>query len=71
MIDDEQNGLLIDAGDGAQLAVAMRRLAGDEQLRVRMGAAARARAEQFTASSCVPRFEALYEQTIEAGRRRL
>jgi glycosyltransferase involved in cell wall biosynthesis len=39
LVRDEHNGLVVPAGDAHALALAMRRLAGDAQLRARLGAA--------------------------------
>lgn len=45
---DGIEGLIVAAGDTTALAHAMRTLAADNELRLRMGAAARKRAEEFT-----------------------
>jgi hypothetical protein len=49
------------------LAAAMRRLIEDRTLRERLGAGARARAQDFTADVVVPRYEALYQRAIRAA----
>jgi glycosyltransferase involved in cell wall biosynthesis/GT2 family glycosyltransferase len=64
MIDDDENGLLVPAGDVAALAAAMARLAGDPALRERLGAAALERAREFTPEAVMPRMESLYYETI-------
>jgi glycosyltransferase involved in cell wall biosynthesis len=64
MIEDGVNGLLVPAGDSGALAVAMARLAGDPELRERLGAAALVRARDFTPEVVMPQMEQLYRQTI-------
>lgn len=64
---DGETGLLLAPGDSEALAAAMSRLFAEPQLRERMGAAARARVgEVFSPAAVVPRFEALYEETVAA-----
>jgi glycosyltransferase involved in cell wall biosynthesis len=48
-----ENGLLVPVRDSAALAAALRRLIGDPDLRSRLGAAGRRRAEREFASSIV------------------
>jgi glycosyltransferase involved in cell wall biosynthesis len=67
MIVHEQTGLLVPQGDASALAAAMARLAGDGELRERLGQAAQVRAQQFTASVNVPRFEQLYQALIDGA----
>ena len=69
MIDDGENGLLVEAGDTRALRGAMQRLLEDEKLRARLGVAARQRAQAFTDELSVPRFEELYRQVIARRRR--
>jgi glycosyltransferase involved in cell wall biosynthesis len=57
---DGETGLLVPAGDREALGAALGRLCGDRELRERMGAAARERAELFSADAIVPQFEAAY-----------
>jgi glycosyltransferase involved in cell wall biosynthesis len=64
MIEDGVSGLLVPAGDAEALAVAMARLAGDPELRERLGTAALVRARDFTPEAVMPRMEQLYRQTI-------
>jgi glycosyltransferase involved in cell wall biosynthesis len=54
--------LTVPPGDPDGLAGAVRRLLADEGLRAGIGAAARRRARAFTASSVVPRIEAVYRE---------
>lgn len=68
MIVDGETGLIVPCGDVTGLAAAMRRLIDDPALRERLGAAARARAERFTADRWVPRLEELYDAAVGAGR---
>lgn len=70
MIDEGQNGLLVAAGDSEALAEAMARLAGDEELRERLGAAALRRAADFTPEVVMPQMERLYRETIADFERR-
>jgi glycosyltransferase involved in cell wall biosynthesis len=68
MIEDGTSGLIVDASDVDALAAAMARLAGEDDLRDRMGAAARLRAESFTREIVVPKLERFYEE-VAGGRR--
>jgi glycosyltransferase involved in cell wall biosynthesis len=45
VIEDGENGLLVEPGDPDKLAAALRRLASDPALRTRLGLAARSRVE--------------------------
>lgn len=63
-----ETGLLVPAGDREALVGAMRRLVEDEELRERLGAAARERAATFSPEAIVPRFEEAYELAIEKHR---
>jgi glycosyltransferase involved in cell wall biosynthesis len=45
-VDDGATGLLVPAGDGAALREALERLLGDAELRARLGAAARVKAQR-------------------------
>lgn len=66
VVEDGVCGLLVPPGDVDGLAHALERLLADPALRSRMGAAARDRAVGFfDAGLIVPRYEALYQTTIE------
>jgi glycosyltransferase involved in cell wall biosynthesis len=67
MIEDGRSGLLVPASDADALAAAMRRLIEDDALRKRLGAGARARAQDFTADVVIPRYERLYQRAIRAA----
>ena len=60
LLGPEGAGLLV--GDASGLADAVARLAGDEALRERTRAAARARAEAFSPTALIPRYEAAYQR---------
>jgi glycosyltransferase involved in cell wall biosynthesis len=64
MIDDGKNGLLVPAGDVDALVGAMTKLISDQRLRRRMEAAARERAQAFTAGVVVPKLERLLEWAV-------
>jgi glycosyltransferase involved in cell wall biosynthesis len=70
IVADGETGLLVPAGDRAALREALRRLAGDAELRARMGAAAAERARLFSPEAVVPRFERAYEDAIAARLKR-
>lgn len=62
---DGETGFLVAPGDREGLRSALSGLAGDAELRVRMGEAARRRARLFGPDAVVPRFEAAYELAVE------
>jgi glycosyltransferase involved in cell wall biosynthesis len=65
LIEDGVNGLLVDPGDEAGLAAAIRRLLDDPEAARRMGEAARERRRsEFTVDVMVRRFESLYERLM-------
>ena len=66
---DGETGLLVLPGSRDELAAAMRRLLDEEELRAKMGEAARRRAEEFRPEAVVPRFEEAYELALAARRR--
>lgn len=61
---DGESGLLVPPGDVAALREALRMLLSDPARRERMGAAGRARARQFLASTVTDRIERLYTEML-------
>ncbi|HYT94587.1 MAG TPA: glycosyltransferase [Gemmataceae bacterium] len=69
LIEAGTHGLLVPPGDATALAGAIERLAADAGLRVRLGAAARQRAEQhYSREAMVRRFENFYEFLVRGGK---
>ena len=65
LVSDEQTGLLVPPRDSRALAAAIRAIAGDPQLRDRLGAAARRRAEtEFSLETCRRRHLDLYRDLL-------
>ena len=63
----EENGLLVPPRDSAALATAIRRLVEDPELRGRMGAAGRVRAERnFGVQGVIESHLALYRELMES-----
>jgi N-acetyl-alpha-D-glucosaminyl L-malate synthase BshA len=63
LVEDNESGVLVPAGDVAALAKALEALIDDETQRHTLGRAAQARArERFSAEVIVPRYEALYRR---------
>jgi glycosyltransferase involved in cell wall biosynthesis len=60
IVRDGESGLLVRDAEG--LAGAVARLAAEEDLRRRLSAGARTRAEEFAPSALVPRYEAVYRR---------
>lgn len=70
VVRDGEEGLLVPAGDDAALAAALARMAGEPVLRVRLGEAARRRAQEaFSFAVTSSRYEEIYRQVL-AGRGR-
>jgi glycosyltransferase involved in cell wall biosynthesis len=68
LVADGETALLVPPGDADALANALRRVAGDAELRQRLGAAARARAdEMFSVEASTARVEALYRTLLEGS----
>ena len=65
IVKQDETGLLVEPGNAAQLAQALRRLADDPQLRAGMGEAAAADArERFTVDRMLDQVEALYRSVL-------
>jgi len=60
MIDHEQTGLLVPAGDVEALRAAMQRLIDEPEFRQELGRRAARRAADFAAENVIPQFEAFY-----------
>lgn len=75
VVTDGVDGVLVPPGDSESLAAALRRLAGDADLRTRLGTAGRARAEAFrpdiVAASVMELYRAVLAQRPVRLRRRL
>jgi glycosyltransferase involved in cell wall biosynthesis len=68
LIEDGVHGLLVESGDDAALAAAIRRMLADPDAARRMGEAARdRRRHEFTVELMVRRFEALYERLAQGA----
>jgi N-acetyl-alpha-D-glucosaminyl L-malate synthase BshA len=71
VVQDNESGLLVPAGDVAALAAALEALIHDEPRRKALGRAGQARARaRFSAEAIVPRYEALYRRLCGARGRR-
>ncbi|EIV95668.1 glycosyltransferase family 4 protein [Frankia sp. QA3] len=64
MVADGREGILVPPADPVALRHAIERLLADGDARARMGAAARERAREFTASRVVPRIEEVYREVV-------
>src|SRR5262249_17716559 len=62
IVEDEKSGLVV--REPRALGEAVARLAGDEELRARLGAAARERAKAFRPETLIPRYEAAYRRLL-------
>jgi len=66
VIRHDRNGLLVPKADPAALAAAVERLAGDDRLRARLGAAGRRYVEEhLTIDKIIPRYEQVYFEAME------
>jgi len=70
IVADGETGLLVRAGDRAELRSALQRMIGDTELRERMGAAAAERAKLFSPEAVVPQFEDAYRDAVAARLKR-
>ena len=65
VVTDGDSALLVPAGNSVAVAEALQRLLGDDDLRLRLGAAAKVRARSaFSTERIVPQYEALYRRVI-------
>jgi glycosyltransferase involved in cell wall biosynthesis len=62
---DEVDALLVEPGSSDALAAAIERLARDEGLRRKLGAAAACRADDFNVTRAVARIESIYRSVVE------
>jgi glycosyltransferase involved in cell wall biosynthesis len=64
-VDDDVTGLLVPSGDTAALRAAVERLLGDAELRARLGAAAREKAQrELSFDVAAERLQAVYEEAL-------
>nr|WP_275941379.1 glycosyltransferase [Planosporangium flavigriseum] len=64
LLTDDETGLLVPPHSPAELAAAIARVAGDPQLRGRLGAAARKAAATYSVPVCVERHDRLYRDLL-------
>ena len=67
LVNNDVDGVLVDAGSEPQLAEAMQRLIDEPALRDALGEQARRKAARFTTASAMDRFIALYDTLIDAA----
>ena len=67
---DGETGLVVPPENRAALAAAMQRLIGDEELRRRLGEAARRQAAKFSPAAVLPQVERAYELALATHRSR-
>ena len=70
VITSEREGILVKKESPGEMEAALVRLAGDPELRTRLGAAAQERARNFSLERLVAQTSALYEQLVDRARRR-
>ena len=68
LVRDGREGLLVEAGDVSELALAIVKLLGDEKLRSRMGQAGRARVERFSWDDTARVVIREYERALQVRR---
>jgi glycosyltransferase involved in cell wall biosynthesis len=66
IIEHEVNGLLVTPDSGSAMAAALHRLATDDELRHRLGAAARAASERYDAGAIAARWVDVFERAMAA-----
>jgi len=64
IINDDVDGMLVEPGNAAVLAVALRRLADDEALRERLGKAALERAREYSPERTAERLLSVYDEVL-------
>ena len=65
VLEDGESGVLVASGNSLDLAAAIDGLIEDKRLRLKLGTAAKAQAEEkFSAEVIVPQYEALYRQQV-------
>jgi glycosyltransferase involved in cell wall biosynthesis len=64
LVRDGVDGLLVPPGDPGALRAGLLRLLGDDDLRARMGAAARCRSRGFVVGNWIPAIEDVYSEVI-------
>ena len=67
LVDDGATGLVVPPDDPAALALALARLAGDPELRLRLGEAGRAKAARFTVEATADEYERLFGRLVGGG----
>jgi glycosyltransferase involved in cell wall biosynthesis len=67
---DGETGLVVPPENRTALGAAMRRLIGDEELRGRLGEAARQQAAKFSPAAVLPQVEQAYELALATHRSR-
>lgn len=67
---DGETGFLVPPEDRSALVGALQRMIADEELRARLGAAAKERAKDFSPVAILPRYEEAYRAAIESRRAR-
>ncbi|HEU5003745.1 MAG TPA: glycosyltransferase family 4 protein [Actinomycetota bacterium] len=68
VIEDGVTGLLFPPGDVDALSGVLLRLAGDPELRSRLGRSGRVRAQEFTPAAIAPRISVVYDGLLAGGR---
>ena len=66
---DRETGILVPGGDALELAAALSHLAGDAELRQRLGSAGHARAEQFSWTRIAAQYERIYRSVLRDSSR--